>query len=241
MVSSELGMTVTAVVSLGAGLVRGFTGFGGPAFMLAILTIFYTPVAIIGKILVVDLSSSFYLFFQCFRQIDWKSTACLSIPTIIMMPLGQWLLVELEPSLVRRLIASIILLSCAIMLCGFRYKKPLNAPAMMLVGAIAGVVFGGTYIALIVVVAILLGPYDKNISRTLIISWAFIVSIWYGVISIASGTTGVSDLIVAWPGAVLYFIGVWFGSRWFKKTAETRYRNVALITLLMLSFLSFLN
>ena len=44
--SGEPGMLVIAAVAFGAGLVRGFTGFGGPAFILAILTLFFTPYSI---------------------------------------------------------------------------------------------------------------------------------------------------------------------------------------------------
>ena len=32
--SGEPGMAIIAIVAFGAGLIRGFTGFGGPAFML---------------------------------------------------------------------------------------------------------------------------------------------------------------------------------------------------------------
>ena len=76
---------MTAVVSLCAGFIRGFTGFGGPAFMLAILALFYAPITIIGKILVVDLVSSSYLFAKIRRQIDWKSTLALALPTMASM------------------------------------------------------------------------------------------------------------------------------------------------------------
>ena len=41
--SGEPGMAIIAMVAFGGGLIRGFTGFGGPAFILAILTLFFTP------------------------------------------------------------------------------------------------------------------------------------------------------------------------------------------------------
>lgn len=241
MVSNELGTVVTAAVSLGAGFIRGFTGFGGPAFMLAILTLFYTPIAIIGKILVVDLTSSSYLFLKIRNEINWKHTALLAIPTMITMPLGQWLLLTIDPSYMRRVIAAIILGACIVMLLGIRYKRPLKFPALIIVGMVSGIVFGATYIALIVVAAVLLGPYGKNTARTLIISWTFIVAVWYGIISFISGTTVVEDIYIAAPGALLYFAGVWLGSRLFSTAAESSYRRVALLTLLILSVLGIVN
>ncbi|MCP4388677.1 MAG: sulfite exporter TauE/SafE family protein, partial [Gammaproteobacteria bacterium] len=44
MTGDEPGMLAVALVAFGAGLIRGFTGFGGPAFILAILTLFFAPV-----------------------------------------------------------------------------------------------------------------------------------------------------------------------------------------------------
>ena len=241
MQDAELGIVVTALVALVAGLVRGFTGFGGPALMLAILTIFYTPIAILGKILVVDLAASSYLFQRCFKEINWKETAALALPTMLTMPLGQWLLHEIDPLLMRRAIGIIIALACIMMLFGIRYKKPFGLTGMAIVGLCSGVVFGATYIALVVVTFILMGPYDKAAARTLIVAWAFLVSVWYAIISSVSGATVIGDVWIAAPGAVLYFIGVYVGSGLFQNTEEGRYRKLALVTLLVLSFISFLN
>ena len=68
--SGEPGMAIIAIVAFGAGLVRGFTGFGGPAFILAILTLFFTPYSIVSKILVVDFSPAF----SCSGRFIAKST-----------------------------------------------------------------------------------------------------------------------------------------------------------------------
>ncbi len=229
-----------AAVSLFAGFIRGFTGFGGPAFMLAILALFYAPIDIIGKILVVDLASSSYLFAKIFRQVHWKSTLALAIPTMASMPLGQWLLLNTDPIDMRRIIAAVILVTCLLMLFGIRYRRPLRVSAMIGLGIVSGLVFGATYIALVVVAAVLLGPYDKNAARTLIISWAFLVAAWYGVISTLSGATKWADVYIAAPGAVLYFAGVWVGSLLFSRSREDNYRRVALVTLSALAMLGFL-
>ena len=87
-------MAIIAVVAFGAGLIRGFTGFGGPAFIIAILTLFFTPYSIVSKILVVDFIASAYLFKAVYREIDWKATAYMVIPTLSCMPLGHWLLIS---------------------------------------------------------------------------------------------------------------------------------------------------
>ena len=83
--NGEPGMAIIAIVAFGAGLVRGFTGFGGPAIFIALLTLFFTPFSIVSKILVVDFIASVYLFKSVYRNIDWRATAFMVVPTILFM------------------------------------------------------------------------------------------------------------------------------------------------------------
>ena len=231
-------MLTVALVAFGAGLIRGFTGFGGPAFILAILTLFFTPVTIVSKILVVDFFTNVYLFKACYRQINWRATLTMVIPTVIFMPLGHWLLIELDPVWMKRAMALIISAACVMMLIGFRYKHPMTRGWLIFVGICSGIVFGGTYIALVAVVFILLGPYDKNEGRTLIISWSFFTVLGFALISAVSGTTGLDDITTALPGAVTYMLGAWLGSQGFRRSSEKLFRRAAIATLLALSIVN---
>jgi uncharacterized membrane protein YfcA len=236
--SGEPGMAIIALVAFGGGLIRGFTGFGGPAFMLAILTLFFTPYSIVAKILVVDFFASVYLFRAVYQEIDWRSTAYMVIPTLLFMPLGHWLLIELDPLWMKRAMALIISAACVLMLIGFRYKHPLTTSWLIFIGSSAGIVFGGTYIALIAVVFILLGPYDKHAGRTLIISWSFFTVLGFALVSTVSGTTGVADVITAAPGAASYLLGTWIGSHGFRQSSERQFRRAAITALLVLSIIN---
>lgn len=233
--SGEPGIALVALVAFGAGLIRGFTGFGGPAFVVAILTLFFTPYSVVSKVLVVDFFASLYLFRVVYRDIDWKSTAWLVVPTLLFMPVGHWLLIELDPILMKRAMAAVITLACVLLLLGLRYRSPMTPPWLIVVGVIAGLVFGGSYIALVAVVAILLGPYDKHQGRTLIISWSFCVVLAFALMSSVSGTTTIDDVYTAAPGAATYLLGTWLGSKGFGKASESLFRRSAIATLLALS------
>ena len=233
--SGEPGMAIIAIVAFGAGLIRGFTGFGGPAFIIAILTLFFTPYSVVSKILVVDFIASMYLFKAVYREIDWRATASMVIPTLLFMPLGHWLLMELDPFWMKRVMAVIIAIACISMLIGFRYRHPMTTGWLIVLGVVAGIVFGGTYIALVAVVCILLGPYDKHQGRTLIIAWSFFAVLGFALISALSGTTGIDDLIAAAPGAATYLLGTWLGSHGFHNASEQLFRRGAIAVLLCLA------
>ena len=239
--SGEPGMLIIAVVAFGAGLIRGFTGFGGPAFIIAILTIFFTPYNVVAKILVVDFFASVYLFTAVYRDIDWRSTLFMVIPTLIFMPLGHWILLETDPLIMKRGMSVIIALACVVMLVGYRYRRPLSTTMLILVGILAGIIFGGSYIALLAAVAILLGPYNKIEGRTLIITWSFFTVLGFALIAAVSGTTTVSDVGIAIPGAITYMFGTWLGSHGFKNSSEKLFRRAAIATLLGLSVFNIIN
>ena len=240
MSAAEPGMLAVALVAFGAGLIRGFTGFGGPAFILAILTLFFTPVSIVSKIVVVDFLANAYLFKACLRQINWRATATMVIPTLLAMPIGHWLLIELDPAIMKRAMALVIAGACILMLVGFRYKHPMTTGWLILAGICSGIVFGGSYIALVAVVFILLGPYDKDAGRTLIVAWSFFTVLGFALIAAVSGTTGVDDILIAAPGAATYLLGSWLGSHGFRRSSERLFRRVAISILLFLSICNLL-
>jgi uncharacterized membrane protein YfcA len=239
--ADQPGMLAVALVAFGAGLIRGFTGFGGPAFILAILTLFFTPVSVVSKIVVVDFLANAYLFKACLKEINWRTTATMVVPTILAMPLGHWLLLELDPAMMKRAMALIIAGACVLMLVGFRYRHPMTTGWLILVGVSSGIVFGGSYIALVAVVFILLGPYDKNAGRTLIVAWSFFTVLGFALIAAVSGTTGIDDVITAAPGAATYLLGSWLGSHGFRNSSEKLFRRVAISTLLALSIFNILS
>jgi uncharacterized membrane protein YfcA len=222
-------------VALLAGLIRGFTGFGGPAFMLAILSLFYNPAFVIGKILLVELFASSYMTFQVRRSIAWRTTLAIAIPTLLTMPLGHWILLHAEPTLVRKFIAGVTLFSCLLMMLGLRYPNRLGMISSIAVGLIGGLVFGASYIALLVVAVVLMGPYDKTDTRALITSWGFIIGVWFVVISVARDQTHWIDVLHTAPAIATYFIGSWIGARFFSRSSETVYRKVAIVLLMGLS------
>ncbi len=238
---ADPGMLVVALVAFGAGLIRGFTGFGGPAFMLAILTLFFPPVGVISKILVADFVANIYLMKSCYRDIRWKKTAYMVVPTLLVMPIGHWVLLQMDPVIMKRIIAFIIASVSLLMLAGFRYRHEMTVPWLITGGVIGGFVFGGTYVALLTVAFILLGPYDKHQGRTLIIAWTFFTVLGFAIISFSFGSTQLTDIWVAAPGAVTYLLGSWMGSKGFHLASEKLFRRLALSTLLILSLFSLIN
>ena len=127
------------------------------------------------------------------------------------------------------------------MLIGYRYQRLLTTAGLIAIGIVSGVVFGGTFIALIAVVSILLGPYNKDEGRTLIIAWSFFTILGFALVSAFSGTTTFNDIMTALPGAASYMFGAWLGSMGFRQSSERLFRRGAITTLLILSVFNLSN
>lgn len=238
---SDLSVSLlTILVAFFAGLIRGFAGFGGPAVMLAIMTWFLAPVQVIAKVVVIESIAATSLVWRVRREIDWRICLTLTVPTLLSMPIGYWLLTNTDPELMRQLILLAILVSCALMLSQWRYRRKLTQPWLIAVGLVGGVIIGASFIALVVVAVILMGPYNRNEARTLILFWGFSVSAWYFVLSVIGGQTGLPGVVSAVPAAVTYFLGSWIGSNWFSHTTEANYRRYALILLTTLALIGLL-
>lgn len=208
--------------------------------MLAIMTWFLTPVQVITKVVVIECIAATSLLWRVRHEIDWRLSLTVTLPTLLSMPIGYWLLTHADPELMRRLISIAILVSCACMLTQWRYRTPLTQPYLIALGLAGGVIVGASFIALVVVAVILMGPYNRNESRTLILFWGFSISVWYVVMSVFSGQTGVQSIALAMPAAGTYFLGSWVGSYLFGHSTEASYRRYALILLTVLALIGLL-
>lgn len=226
---------LTLVVGFAAGCLRGFAGFGGPAFVLAVLTWFMTPAQVIDKVLVLEFVATGYLVWAVRDNIDWKTTGALTVPTLLSMPAGHWLLLNTDPLLISRAISVAILVSCVLMLVNVRLPFRLPVPVLILVGLFNGVVIGASYIALLLVAMILMGAYDRKEVRTLLVSCSFAFAVWYLLLSVSSGRTDLASFAAAIPMTLAYFGGSWLGASHFKHSTEAGYRQFALVLLMILA------
>ena len=228
-------IALTGTIALLAGLVRGFSGFGGPAIMTLVLTQLYSPLSVLTKVVIIDAVSYLLLVPTTAREFNRRVTVTVTLATLAGLPLGTYLLMEMDPSVMKRTIAGTVAACVAVMLLGGRFRAPPSTAVHLAVGLFAGVVLSATYIALVAVIFFFSLPASGAESRANAVYWGVLLSYVLIATHMLLGNITVDDL---WRAALLgasYLAGTGAGAWCFRRTAERGFRRAVLWLLLGLA------
>jgi len=214
---------------LAAGLMRGFSGFGSGMLMVPILSILFGPPQAVAIVILLELVVSVQLLPGAYRFAHWRSIAAMSLAATLTIPLGTYGLVNLDPTLLRRAIAVVVLGFVLILLWGWKYTRRPGLPAILALGAASGLLNGSAGIGgPPIIIFLLSGPNSARENRANIIAFFSLIEAVTLVVLIANGVVEAGTL---WKWAVLspaFVLGGYVGTRQFNQASETLYRRIAL-------------
>src|SRR3954469_18964990 len=126
-----------AVAAL-AGLVRGFSGFGGAMIYMPLIAAIYDPRIAAVTILLVDTVSATPFAIPEVRRCTWREVGPLSVAMAAGLPIGVWLLIVLDPIMLRWFIAVMVLSLVPLLASGWRYHGAPRLPMTIGVGLFSG-------------------------------------------------------------------------------------------------------
>jgi uncharacterized membrane protein YfcA len=130
-----------------SGLVRGFSGFGSALIYMPLIAAVYDPRIAAVTLLLVDFTCSTPFVIGQLRRCTWSEVTPISIAMVVTVPLGTWLLVVLDPIVLRWAISILVLSLVVVLISGWRYRGPSTLPITTGVGFIAGIGAGAAQIA----------------------------------------------------------------------------------------------
>jgi hypothetical protein len=135
------------LVSLGAGVVRGFAGFGYSALTVAGLSLFVAPATIVPAVLTLEVLASLSMWRSALRDADRAWLSWLLVGNAVFIPAGIMLLAWLPPVELRLVVGLTLLIAAALIrLSGTRRYAPtvrLKAGAGLASGLLNGVAASG--------------------------------------------------------------------------------------------------
>ncbi len=233
-------------VVLGAGIVRGFSGFGFSALTVAGFSVFTSPAQIVPIAIVLEVLASISLIRSATGDADRRWLGWLIAFNLLCIPLGLLLLAWLPETQLRLAVGATLLLT-AMLLRVFEGHTIAPGPAMRAAtGAASGLIqgaaaSGGVTAALLMTAArlpptslratmiaylLFAGPYT-------LICAAFVTRASAGATALLTTRT----LLDAALFAPVMMLGIWIGKRSFAGTDPARYRRFVLNLLIAMATL----
>lgn len=228
----DLQFALAAAVALIAGLVRGFSGFGSALLMSPMLAVLYGPVTAAVSVLLIDFAGVLQLLPMVVRQAEKRVVFPLACGGIIGIPVGASLLVSLDPDLIRRSAAIVVLAFVVILAWGWQYKGRRTFGLSALTGGLSGLMGGVAGFAGPPVILYFLSGQDNAWQIRASISGFFTVTATVTLLSYLYARIVTPEILTRAVWLIpLFMAGIYVGSRLFGLATEKTFRRVALILL----------
>lgn len=228
----DTALLIAVAVAFGAGIIRGFAGFGTPLFLAPLFAVLWGPAVMVPLVIVLEVVLSTILVPMSWRDAKPADIAPIWLGTVVFVPLGTWLLGTVDPDLIKRLVGAIVLAFGAASLAGWRYRGRRDAATATGVGAVGGVLAGMIGFAGPPVLIYVIGGPDTmaRIRANLIL--------YFGGTAVVVFISTMIAGLVTWEVWQRFFvlcpvvlIGIAIGARGFRHAGDARARQVALVLL----------
>ena len=227
-----------AVAAL-AGITRGFSGFGGAMIYMPLVSAIYDPRIAAVTVLLVDLVSATPFAIPEMRRCTWREVGPLSIALAAGLPLGVWLLIVLDPIVLRWIIAALVFGLLAVLASGWRYRGRPSLPVTTGVGFVAGLGSGAVQIAGPAVIIFWLGgASDAATVRANLMVFFLLMGAITGIAYLTQGIITADVLALAVLLGLPFILAMWAGARWFRRSSEQAYRRAAYLIIVAAAIVS---
>lgn len=107
-----------------AGLVRGFTGFGGALVMAPVLLTLTDPISTTAIVIIVNVVAGILQAREIHREADWGIARPLCYIALLTAPIGLWSIHVLDIERVRQIVGAVVLLATLTLLLRWRFPSP---------------------------------------------------------------------------------------------------------------------
>jgi uncharacterized membrane protein YfcA len=173
---------------------------------------------------------------QLRHVVRWHVIGPIIAAACVTVPLGTYVLVSVDPQVMRRVIAAVVVVFSLLLLRGWRYSGEQRLRTGLGLGAVSGTMLGATTLGgPPVILYLLAGPDPVDVTRANLtyflgaICVAGLVMLWL------AGVLDRRSLVLAAILTPGYYLGMVGGTRLFSRFNETRFRQFTLLLMLVVS------
>lgn len=164
-----------------AGLVRGFSGFGPAMVFTPVASAVYGPAVAVPILFLIDAVVSLPVVAGSVSRCQWREVLPISAGAALTIPLGVWVLVQTEPTLLRWILCLTILLAVGALASGWRYSVEPSVVTALGTGGLSG--FGGGFAGLYGPPIILFWLGGRSAATTIRAN----IFVYFGLVTVVAG------------------------------------------------------
>jgi uncharacterized membrane protein YfcA len=227
-----LALVWLAVSCLIAGFVRGYSGFGFSALLIAASSLVTNPLNFVAVVVILETVMSIQAARGAGPDVDWKRVAWLLGGAAIGLPLGLWVLTGVSEDTARAVISAYVLMMCGVLLAGWRMAvEARGAAANGLAGAVSGLANAPGMGGLPVAAFFAAQPMPAAVFRATLIAYFPLLDLYSAPLYWLAGLVSWDTL---WAGLIalpVTLLGNWLGGRHFFGTDPQDFRRFAIVLL----------
>ncbi len=222
------GSWLLAAAAVAAGMVKGFTGFGGSLVMAPLFLLVLGPGPALGTVVAVNLATAWQLLTPAWRNMRRSIVLPMAAVSALATPLGVAAALTLDPLIERRAVGLAVLASGLALMAGWRRSGLPRPAATAAVGAAGGVLNGLAGIGGPPAAVWLLSGRDGALrDRAGLIVYVALTQAATAVVAAAAGALDLPALKRALLLAPLHVAGTAVGARLFRMAPERVFRLAA--------------
>jgi len=220
-------LTLLALIAGGAGLARGFSGFGAALIFMPVASALVTPAVAAPVLLIADDVLAAGFLPGAWQRAARPQVAVMALGAVAGVPLGTLVLKTADPLMLRWIIALLASAMLALLVSGWRYAGAPRNPVTLAVGGLSGLFGGLAQLSGPPVVAYWLTGRDRpDTVRANIILFFGATSLLTTLSYAVSGLMSLKVAELALMVGPLYGAGLLAGSRLFRLASESLFRRL---------------
>ena len=228
------------VAILVAAFIRGYSGFGYSAMVIAASGVVTNPLHFVAVVVICETVMSLQAWRGVWRDVDWARVVPLMIGAAVGLPLGLWALTAISEDAARAVISGYVLIMCGVLMIGWRMKRQAGLAGNVAAGVVSGLANAPGMGGLPVVAFFAAQAVPAAVFRATLVAYFPLLDLYSAPLYWYSGLVTWDTITASLLTLPMVFLGNWLGSRHFLNTDPQDFRKFAIGLLAFLATMGLL-